>query len=87
MLIVFQETNRSQSTIIVKNIPLLLPAAITLFLTILKLIYAWYNSYSRQVIKALQGIKKDLANELGLMDKIKKEVKNLKLERRQKFSK
>ena len=71
----FQETNQSQLTTIAEEILILIPAGVTLFWSILKFLYALYNSHRSQVIKALQGAKKDLANELGFMEKIKKEVK------------
>lgn len=50
------------------------PAGIFVLHGMYKLVIVFFDSHRKQVIKAFQGIKKDLRKELGFMSKIKKEV-------------
>ena len=54
----------------------MMPAVFALLFAVARFVHAMYNSQQHSVIRALQGAKKNLANELGVMHKIKKEVSN-----------
>ena len=52
----------------------ILPIGTTVLITVVKFAYAFYNSQQNRIVSALQGVGKNLANELGFMNKIKDEV-------------
>ncbi|XP_076810763.1 uncharacterized protein LOC143453352 isoform X2 [Clavelina lepadiformis] len=68
------ETELSSSAAIVTQILSWLPAGVGIFYGFVKVIWAMFNSQRSRVEKALEGVRGNLAGELGFMDKIKSEV-------------
>ncbi|CAK8684892.1 unnamed protein product [Clavelina lepadiformis] len=67
-------TDLSSTTAIVTQILSWLPAGVGIFYGFVKVIWAMFNSQRSRVEKALEGVRRNLAGELGFMNKIKSEV-------------
>ncbi|CAK8684873.1 unnamed protein product [Clavelina lepadiformis] len=68
------ETELSSTAAIVTQILSWLPAGVGIFYGFIKVIWAMFNSQRSRVEKALEGVRGNLAGELGFMNKIKSEV-------------
>ena len=69
-----QENEQAETTPIAIKILTIIPGAVAVMVKVGQFGFAFYNSQETRINRVLEGAKKNVANELGFMHKIKEEV-------------